>query len=247
MTDVIEKPEATQDLEDEDARAKRAMEWCIAQSEGGICLFCGGDFTGVARNGLGGHLRQKHGFRMVEAFLANDANISMKAEIDDPILAAGFEVTDDYDYKQQSPLRISEAMQEKKDKEGGRFYWAAERNLGRYKDWGMEFVTQDEQGRVNTNSVVDAEGRVRSNEMTLMYQPPRLHEARQQHKRQQINDQIKGKLEDRQSQQVAESKVRGVYDEAMKRGRSKEQAQNMARSVEQGLLNGTITIKRGSG
>jgi hypothetical protein len=221
---------------------ERALDWSEAQAEDGkTCPFCGWLPAYDSKHkdaSLRNHLRNRHLFQMIEAFLRG--SVDPPTSDPDPVQGSGLEVVDSYEWA--NPLHINPTLKRRVTADGSRLIWINAQDVQRRRDEGWELVKAEGEELVNLDNSTE-DGHVRTNEMILMRLAPRVIAKRDARKAREREAALMTRKE--QFEQRIEGHARAVYDNAVRNGATKTQAQNLARATQQGLALGTVQIRRG--
>ena len=154
---------------------------------------------------------------------------------------AGVSVTDQLD--KYDALYVDPKLKEEVESRGSKLHWASERQRNRHKNNGMKEVARGENDDWMVDQHSKEDSTIRSGDLTLMEVPERLREKRETMKQQAIADNLYARKEEMERHQ--EGAARSVFDAALQRGLSRDQAQNLARSAAAGVANGRLDVRRG--
>lgn len=154
---------------------------------------------------------------------------------------AGVRVGDQLD--KYDALYVDPELKKKVESEGGKLHWASERQVNRHKNNGMKPVERKEGDDWMVDQSSSEDTRLRTGDLTLMEVPGRLKEKREAMKERAIADNLYARKEEMERRQ--EGAAKSVYDAALRKGLSRDQAQNLARSAAAGAADGRLDIRRG--
>jgi|ETNvirnome_2_130_1030620.scaffolds.fasta_scaffold00822_5 hypothetical protein len=148
------------------------------------------------------------------------------------------ETMDKYD-----ALYVDPKLKAEVEGRGGKLHWASERQINRHKNNGMKPVERKEGDDWMVDQSSREDSRVRTGDLTLMEVPGRLKEKREAMKKQAVADHLYARKEEMERRQ--EGAAKSVYDAALRKGLSRDQAQNLARSAAKGLGDSRLDVRRG--
>jgi len=139
-------------------------------------------------------------------------------------------------------LYVGQQYKKEIESKGGKTHWASDRQLQRHKNNGMKSVVRKETDDSMALSSTE-DSRVRIGDLTLMEVPERMRLQREKLKRQQVDSTLYARKE--QMERMQEGAAKSVYDAAVRKGMSSDQAANLARSAAKGISDGRLDIRRG--
>ena len=248
-----EKVSQKENREQEVANIEAALDWVMSKSKDGLsCPFCGWRAITEGKeepHKLRSHLSNQHTFKVIQAYATGNMDASPvgdNGDKDNIMEQLGLEVQDELDTFDF--LRVPSALKRKVTSDGSNLRWVTPQNAQRYKDAGMEFVSQtdltdSEREALNLHHGT-SDGHVKSNELTLMRIPPRLRDRLARVREAQQVDVGAARKED--FERRIEGVQRQVHDTLRKAGYDSTQAGNVARAVAK-RAEGRISVTRGRG
>tara|TARA_Y100000590_G_scaffold157767_1_gene181231 strand:- start:19 stop:657 length:639 start_codon:yes stop_codon:yes gene_type:complete len=203
---------------------------------------------------LGAHLRMKHPAKTLKAHeqATMDPNLVPESLPERaPTLAEAKEMAglseinelDKFDI-----LFVEEGIRRECDTEGASLRWSSPEKAEYWKQQGGEVVHLKKEGRDRSLRPDTEDGTTRTRELVLLKFPQQARSIFQSRRQKKTDDQLSSRLEDVQKKRSKMAQV--VYDAALREGHDRNQAMNVADSIERGSKGagenmGHIRVTRG--